>query len=228
MKKMAMKVSLMTHFGWTDIINTLALITYYQRLGFEVTFVCSYEQRKLVEYYCRGTNAHVHAVLHNRTTGMVTGLIKPPVFTHGVFDNMRDDKYKNIWSNTIEHIDFVVDFYELYNIVRSVRWTLFEFIRDMDAEDAFVKKMGSPRIVQHGDIGREIAGAVRLDEQSDVILDGISVLQQADEIHVIDSVWCALCYILTARGMLDTRVTVYSTRKYYSIFTPVLKNWTVV
>jgi hypothetical protein len=65
-----------------------------------------------------------------------------------------------------------------------------------------------------------------------VFFDMIRVLQNAKEIHMIDSVWAAVCYSIDARyGLLShIPIYIYCHRGFRQMFTEpkTLPNWTIV
>jgi hypothetical protein len=73
---------------------------------------------------------------------------------------------------------------------------------------------------------------IELNQTTQMFFDYIRILQHAKAIHVIDSVWAALCYLLDAKYGLFEKVPIYlyCHRNFDRMFTePVHRpNWTIV
>jgi len=71
-----------------------------------------------------------------------------------------------------------------------------------------------------------------LNNITEIFFDMIKVLENSIEIHLIDSVWGALIYLLDAKHNLfkNKNIYLYAFRKHHKMFTePVkLKNWKII
>jgi uncharacterized protein YozE (UPF0346 family) len=118
--------------------------------------------------------------------------------------------------------NFCTDFYERYGIDRKNRIEMFEFKRDLILEDKrykeVVNSIGENYIVVHcetdghsmihynkkiKDMNNEyITNKYRdlpkfnLDKCSNIFFDMIKVMNNAKEIHIMESVWCSVIYLL--------------------------------
>lgn len=149
-------------------------------------------------------------------------------------------------------------FYEYYNIPYVCRCSSFNVNRDIELENKvyedFVKEHGEDYILYHDDQDREPEGGVagvpyrntkinfdtvkdgvsyvNLNGRSRLVFDYIKVLENAQELHLIDSLWACLVYQLQARYNMfsDKPVNIYCQRGHHEIFQrPVqFKEWNLV
>lgn len=173
----------------------------------------------------------------------------------GGHDLMRDDEYKGVFTrNYFRDSNFCKLFYTSYNIPYETRISHFKFERDLILENKiyteFTQKYGDKYILYHnmGDttVRKETGGkafdvsiienphnfpTVNLDNISAVIFDFIKVLENAIEIHLLDSFWGVFIYLLDAKYKLfkDKKITLYVKRGYYTMFTEPVKldNWII-
>jgi hypothetical protein len=148
---------------------------------------------------------------------------------------------------------FMEAFYTAYNINYNVRINNFSINRDMDMEnniyDEFIKKYGVDYIVYHDDEMNHIHGVnsvstkinfpniqskinyINLNKISYTFFDYLTVIQNAKEIHLVDSVWAAFCYQMDAKyGIFSNKpIIVYAKRGHRNLFvTPkLLNNWSI-
>lgn len=134
-------------------------------------------------------------------------------------------KVKNIRSK-----NFVNDFYQRYGIDPINRIEMFKLNRDIELENKKYKevidKVGGEKYVlihyETSDHSKDKYGInlkklndnyiseelrelpkFNLDKSSDIFFDMIKVLENAKEIHLMESVWCAVIYLLQKRyGLL--------------------------
>ena len=68
--------------------------------------------------------------------------------------------------------------------------------------------------------------------KSDIFFDMICILQNAFEIHLIDSIWAAFIYLLDAKYKLfnDKQIYIYALRGHHAMFTRPIKllNWKII
>jgi hypothetical protein len=165
----------------------------------------------------------------------------------GLHDKYRNDKYKNCFdNNTIEKVCFIYAFYNSYDIDSTNHILMFSIIRDLDLEKNKkneIIKTNKPYILYHDtdevQIKSEIIvdtnaiDLINLNQISYIFFDCIKLLEDSVEIHLIDSVWCAVCYLLDAKYGLfkNKKIYLYPKRGYYNgMFAPPYKldNWIIM
>ncbi len=238
------------HQGWTDIFNWLSLLDYYVSLGkWERIYVFIREDAQgILEFYCRSKpivpkylKAHMPLALLDRTNVVsyarnMMRLTDFDILVHGAFDTLRNDVYKDKYLEKNKEDFFIKSFYTAYDIPYSVRIGFFTIGRNIESENKvygdFVKKHGVDYILTHeveGVVSPEGYTIVNLNRQSTVFFDYIRVLQEAKEIHVLDSVWGCFIYLLDAKyGIFSEKtIHVYCKRNYVEMFRDPVKldNW---
>lgn len=190
----------------------------------------------------------------------VHGTIKVPndfeLMCHAEHDKFRNDSYRGYWyrGNKKPTKHFSEAFYTYYDIDFNVRVDDFSIERDMVEEDkvydSFIKENGDNYVVYHDDEANHQHGShhvstkitfenkiegvsyVNLNKSSKNFFDHIKVLENAKEIHLVDSIWAAICYQLDARYGLfkDKKIKIYCKRGHQNLFTyPVkLVNWELI
>jgi hypothetical protein len=154
----------------------------------------------------------------------------------GCHDCIRHDNYKN----KFRFIDgcFVKGFYSSYDIPYITRVNNFTFNRDYELENKtytnFISIHGNNYIVYHEiienyDKNKKI---INLNGISNLFFDYIKVLENAYEIHLLDSVWAAFIYLLDAKYKLfqNKNIILYARRGYRKMFEDPIKldNWTII
>jgi hypothetical protein len=242
------------HQGWTDIINCLPLINVYAERYDRLFVLLREDIRPMVMMYCQPLRNVIPIFKPKRQLDTVPwfeivdlqelGVNRLELIGH--FDGMRyqADPYCGAYvrlnkqdpSYTFERL-----FYESYGLPYSVRVDKFSLQRDLAAEErAYTTLVRHPKYIcvhTNPDVGgvepnaSDDTAIVELDKSSYVFWDMVKVLQNASEIHVIDSVWAAVCYLLDARyGLLShVPITVYCHRNLHKMFTQPkrLPNWTI-
>jgi len=238
------------HQGWTDIFNSLALINYFKDKYTVLYVLHRGDAEVLYNFYTRSftnirliaCNSAEHDAFKHYTSNKEVYDIKD-FHIIGVYDIYRTDSYKNAFSEckTIDGIDFDRKFYEIYDIPLSTRITHFEIQRDLEAEERLYSKLvqKKPYILTHRTnettfelSKKEGYDYYELNKLTDTFFDAIKILEEASEIHLIDSSWAALCYNLDGKYSILSKipVTIYCLRKLNKMFTrPVkLPNWTII
>lgn len=136
---------------------------------------------------------------------------------------------------------FVRKFYETYQIPYIERVESFFLDRYPEKEEAFYKSMvkSSNYILIHDTPDVSIPSEIykgktyyQLNQSSNIFFDAVKVLENALEIHCIDSVWAAVCYLIDAKYNLlrNVRIFVYCLRGHQLMFkAPVaLENWVII
>lgn len=244
------------HQGWTDIVNCLPLINVFAE-KYNTLFVLIREDASpMVSYYAKALGLKVVVMSCPKQT-LDTQYIPSLFDTNRLritgfeyiahYDHLRpsNDPYRNAYhqrsalnpTHTFERL-----FYESYGIPYSDRVDKFTLLRDLELEEQAYNRIvkREPYICIHTnpEVGLvdiptyEDTDILELDKSSYVFFDMVRVLQRAKEIHVIDSVWAAVCYMLDARyGLLShVPIYIYCHRDFYRMFTQPkeLSNWTII
>ena len=235
------------HQGWTDIINCLALINYKCKLYDKIYLVMREDAKQLVNFYVKDIknieilyeekqNINEDDILFVVNKYKNLNLEKNDFLCFGCHDKSRKDKYKNAFEKSGGC--FVNKFYTDYEIPYITRINDFTFNRDKILEEntynKFIKKYGKEYILYHEVIDNydQNIPIINLNGISDIFFDMIKVLENAIEIHLLDSVWGALIYHLDAKYKLfqNKKIILYAKRGYYSMFLSPIKldNWTII
>jgi hypothetical protein len=243
---------LMFHQGWTDIVNCLPLINWYSRKYSKLYVILREDATNVGLFYVRGLRNVVPIFIPKQQLDINPFAhvdIKHHKITHfefiGHYDDRRldNDPYNRAYSRLNEKTDYPFEklFYESYDIPYIERVNSFQLYRDVEGEEAYYNKMvkREPYICVHATstyaVVPECDGdydTIELAESTTTFFDAIRVLQHAKSIHVIDSVWAGVCYMIDAKyGMLENvPVFIYCHRDFYRMFTQPVKlpNWTIV
>lgn len=241
------------HQGWTDIINCLPLITWYSKRYKKLYVLMREDAWMLVQFYIRGTTNVVPIYVPKQLLGEVSWrrlvdiehhkITKFELIAHYDSDRPDNDPYKGAYArrNALDDAPFERLFYEAYEIPYIERVNSFVLYRDPIAEEVAYTKLikREPYICTHTNPELQLyvkpeegVDIVELNQSSPMFFDYIRILQHAKAIHVIDSVWAAVCYMIDAKyGLLETvPVYLYCHRDFHRMFTqPVHRpNWTIV
>ena len=229
------------HQGWTDIFNSLGLISWYLKTYETLTVLIRMDAIPLMDFYCMQFGDRVE--LDFRPKELLDRMcdfsgVECDLLLHGINDIFRTDDYKNAYVRSNEQI-FVNTFYTFYDIPAETRISHFQIERDVQLEEEkynqFVQHYGTHYRLAHfiKPLSSEDSTlqTVDLNQTSDNFFDSIQILQNAKEFHLVDSSWAALVYLLdTKYGLFQsTPVHIYCARKYIEMFSnPVkLPNWTL-
>jgi hypothetical protein len=246
-----------THQGWTDIINCLPLINYYSKNYDELVVVVREDSKPILDYYTK----HLKNVIMYYVSKPIldTSVLNLPydydILYHGYHDRFRNDKYINKFS---QHNGFFVKaFYETYDIPFFEKVNSFELVRDLDLEqnkyEEFIKEYGENYIIVHddqnspggetginlSDVLKEKNNIVNVNSKTKNVFDYIKILENAKEIHLVDSIWAATCYLIDSKYSFfkDKEINLYAFKtrgggtiekygdKTITPFHP--KNWTI-
>ena len=154
----------------------------------------------------------------------------------GCHDIIRKDKY----NNSFRCIDncFVKGFYQSYDIPYITRINNFEFSRSYQLEEKtynnFINIHGNRYILYHEVIenyNKDIK-IINLNGISNIFFDTIKILENAIEIHLLDSIWGAFIYQLDAKYKLfqNKKIFLYAKRDYRKMFEEPIKldNWIII
>jgi len=234
------------HQGWTDIINCFPLINYYSKKYDKLICFFREDSYELVSYYISQFE-NVVFECDKKITNMSDGHI----LFHGIQDSYRNDKYKNMFvhSSQVEH--FVSRFYTVYQIPHYEIINSFNFKRNLELEEEeytkFIQQHGTKYVLYHEpsyhllnlNIDNNLFKKINLDGRVKNIFSYIKILQNSKELHLVDSVWAAMCYLLNCKyGMFkDKKIFLYPYErsggllkdKSQTILKPInLKNWIIV
>jgi hypothetical protein len=156
---------------------------------------------------------------------------------YGIYDIYRNDKYKNAFVTTPGF--FVEKFYNAYDINYNVRIEKFIFFRNYDLENILyscVNHNDDKYILVHENISSNILinmkyitheyKIINLDRITDIFFDAIKLIENAQEIHCIDSCWLTFIYLLSSKYKLKNNVKIYGhcARNYNKMYDPLLTN----
>jgi hypothetical protein len=177
---------------------------------------------------------------------------------HGAHDVHRKDKYRGYdaqpahFKKPISHFSQL--FYEFYDINFVNRILFFNVERDLQLEEdtynKFINTHGDKYVIYHDDQSNHMHGShhvdtkinfnnvnpeyvyVNINKHSYTFFDYIKIFQNAQEIHLIDSIWACLFYQLDAKyNVLNKKpVNVYCMRGHAEMFLrPVtLTTWNII
>lgn len=218
-----------SHQGWTDIINNLPLINYYNEIYKQLFVVMREDAKPILDYYIKGLEGVIMAYMPKYT--LDTSVLQVPddydILFHGYHDRFRKegDKFRGRFDEGGMY--FVKGFYEFYDIPFLEKIKKFSIQRDLQLEEQeyqkFVEKYGEDYIVFHddqntpggstginlNDVLADKDNAVNLNAITPNLFGYTKILENAKEIHLVDSVWAATTYLLDAKFGLFKDKTVY-------------------
>lgn len=181
------------------------------------------------------------------------------MLTHAEHDKWREDCHAFYWyrQNKKPAAYFSEAFYTFYDIPYTTRINKFNVNRDLDLEQSvynqFIKENGTDYILYHDDPNRDATPVkgipcrstkinfdsidenykyVNLHRKSKIFFDYIKVIENAKELHLVDSVWACLIYQLDCRYELfrNKNINIYCQRGHYNLFSNpiVLPNWRLI
>ena len=233
---------------WSDNINQLGLITYYCYIYKKVYFFAWVEVKELLEFYFRNIKniEFIYFYFNGNDPSFIdykTEDSNPDILVHGNHDYLRNDIYKDAFkiANIDDTKNFVRFFYEGYGINYIFRIEYFILFRDYELEERkyneFINEFGKKYILFHDinieNIDNKDKNIVSLNLRTNIFFDYIKILENALEIHVIDSSWACICYHLDCKYKLfqNKKIYLYPIRRsgYISMFTEPIKldNWII-
>jgi len=246
------------HQGWTDIMNCLPMINIFSK-KYRILFVLIRKDAwPLMQYYIRGLknvfpiySPHLDLNMLGIKVVDVQHLKITKFELMGQLDGSRplNDPHRNAYQrferkqleNGRMDVTFERIFYEAYGIPYLDRVDKFFIYRDPDLEETVYNRVvkQKPYICVHNNPALNLMVCpdttlprIELNKASDIFFDYIRVLQHAEEIHLIDSVWGGICYLLDAKfGLFHGKpIYMYCFRDFHRMFTqPVtLSNWTMI
>lgn len=249
------------HQGWTDIMNCLPMINIYAAKYRLLYLLIRKDAWPLVQFYIRGLRNVVpvyspHLDLNRLGISVVDiahhNITRLELMGHHDSSRPNNDPHKHAFKNYEAQVGqkqingrmthtFERIFYEAYGLPYSDRVEKFTLYRDPALEESVYNRVvnQTPYICVHNNpqlnlmiCPKSTLPIVELNQSSEIFFDYIRVLQHAEEIHVIDSVWAGLCYLMDAKyGYFHQKpIYVYCYRDFHRMFTePVtLPNWNIV
>ena len=238
------------HQGWTDIINCLSLINYYSNTYEKIYLIMREDAKELVDFYKKNIrNLHIFYEKKNNINEngiqFVINKYRDEYIDLQFCDFLaigeHDTARKDIYQSKFRYIDncFVKGLYESYNIPYMERINSFNISRNHELEketyNKFVKTHGDKYILYHEVIeNNNIEKIVNLNKISNIYFDYIKILENAIEIHLLDSSWAAICYLLDAKYNIffnkNIPIYLYAKRGYSQMFSSPIKldNWKFV
>jgi hypothetical protein len=216
-----------THQGWTDIVNCLGLVGYYSKRYDQLLVLVREDSKDFMDFYLQQFNNvepryEKKEKLSNLKLEEFSGF---DLLFHGESDKHRVDTYRGVFSDPKKF--FVKRFYENYDIDYSVKIDDFGLKRDIQLENEiyedFLLKYKSNYILYHddsntpgGSTGISIPNEITEDKRS-INLNGITsnffkfikVIENAVEIHLVDSVWASVIYHLDTKYRIFDQIPIY-------------------
>lgn len=217
-----------THQGWTDLVACLPLISYYSKIYKELFVLSRDDARSFMDYYTRQHTNVINIYKQKELLDRYEFSLEPglDILFHGGHDVLRSDEFRNRFNmNHSNH--FGRKFYECYDIDFEKKVEEFSILRDESIEDAVLKnftdKYGNDFILYHensntigGNTGITLSDFsngskrwVHLQSITNNFFDHLKVLELAEELHLVDSVWATVCYLL------DTKYGLFKDKKIY-------------
>jgi len=242
------------HQGWTDIINQMCLINHYSNLYEKVVLINRKDSSDLINFYIRNisnieviyrtftSNYFLFDYQNNDIIQRIFNDKNCDIVFHGLHDKIRNDEYKNIFLDKNPDMFFVKKFFVNYDFDYMDRINKFNLDRDFDLEnekyEMFINKKCEKYILYHEDKNRNIIinnnktdNMYDLNNSTSIFFDYIKILENAKEIHLIDSVWASLIYLIDAKYRLfeNIPIYIYCLRGYEEMFTEPIKmnNWEI-
>jgi hypothetical protein len=229
------------------------MITWYSKKYKKLYVLVREDAWMIIQFYIRGTYNVIPIYVKKNILDTVSWRNLVDIDHHKItkfeliahYDSERpiDDPYRGAYNrrNAIDDAPFEQLFYEAYDIPYIERVNSFVLYRDPIAEEVAYNKnvKKEPYVCTHTNPDLQLfvkpeegVEIVELNQSTPMFFDYIRILQHAKAIHVIDSSWAAICYMIDAKyGMLENvPVYVYCHRGFDRMFTNPVKrpNWRIV
>lgn len=190
----------------------------------------------------------------------IHNLEKTYLLFFGFFDRFRSDSYQNAFGHTMHKGTFFCEaFYKAYNLPYSLRIDAFEYDRsslqiqtiEKSRFNQFCLKHSIDQtkpydyVLYHEDVENKVtitfaneltssikSLAININKISDSFFDCLKILENAKELHLMDSAWACLLYLFDAKYniMNNKKVYLYAKRDYIEMFrSPKLcSNWILI
>lgn len=232
------------HQGWADIMNCLSLINYYSNIYDKIYLIIRNDSKLLIDYYT--SNIFNIIILYedknnlniqNNAIEYTINKYNLPLYSDFLSIGYHDISRKDIYKNKFKYIDncFVKGFYESYDIPYIIRINNFIFNRNYELEEEtynnFIELYGNKYILYHEVIENydQNIKIINLDKLSNIFFDFIKIIENAIEIHLLDSTWAVFIYLLDCKYQLfnNKKIFLYNKRGYRKMFEDPVKlpNW---
>jgi hypothetical protein len=235
------------HQGFTDIMNCLPLVNFYNKQYDRLNVVIRQDCLNMLSFYIRHlNNIYIIPIIKDTAVGCVIDIYSyGDVLFIGDFDILRNDIYRGIYERYCKEYKnkmfFVEKFYTPYGVDYKERIESFEFVRDYELEDKKyndIIKNNKEYILYHDIESMEIIpkneeyDIIQLDHISDLFFDCIKILENAKEIHLIDSVWASFIYLMDCRYKFFHHLNIYvhCKRSFFEYYTAPVKldHWILI
>jgi len=198
------------HQGWTDILNCLPLVRHYCSNYDKVVLYVREDSAYFLGFFGKEIkNLQIEYVNKNllNQNGFLNQIKRihrdSDFLFHGEQDRFREDEYRStFFNNQSKH--FALRFYECYGLDRSCVNSNFYFTRQYHLENQiyndFVEQYGKEYNITHSTKERPISLNTSIPTINLGILTAnpfvyLKVLEEAVEIHVVDSFWATFCFL---------------------------------
>ncbi len=187
----------------------------------------------------------------------IHNLEKSYLLFFGFFDRFRQDSYQHSFGLSMHKgIFFSEAFYKAYDLPYSLRIDAFEYDRsclqiqtiENDVFHKFCLKHSIDEskpfdyVLYHEDVENKVtftfanetvkSSAININKLSNSFFDCLKILENAKELHLMDSSWACLVYLFDAKYnfMNNKKVYLYAKRGYAEIFRSpkLLSNWIII
>jgi hypothetical protein len=201
------------HQGWTDIINCLPLVNYYSLKYDKIYLFIRKDSEELIDFFCKQLS-NIEIIYIEKKDFEYRQIIdifqeynlSGEHLIHGQADNYRQDEYSNSFFTRYQEEHFADRFYKCYNLDRDKIIQHFDIVRDGEAEEEiyrnFVLNNGKDYKLCHKTnekILENTNDCINLDAITNNFFLYIKVLENAKELHLVDSSWASFCYLLDKR-----------------------------
>jgi hypothetical protein len=215
---------LIFHQGYSDIISCLPLINYYANKYDNLKVIIRSDFIETVNFYVKDLkNVEICffdiTILRNNLNPLDLVQIDDETdrLFHGCYDVYRkiNDPCRGKFN---ESIFYGVGFYEFYGVEIIEKIYNFSIDRDLEIERKLFNNVvgdnDTEYIVYHENDTDKIKKDsnykyINLENLSKNIFESITILEKSKEIHIVDSVWAALCFLL------DGRYQIFKNKKIY-------------
>lgn len=218
------------HLGWTDIVNCLALINFHNKNVDRLYVLMRDDAKDFVSFYVRNLK---NVICLYESKSLLDGLNNSPkmlqeyldilhmkehlnnlqLYFHGSWDRYRLDGFKHKFVSYRPDCHYVQDFYEAYGVPYIEKINSFRLDRDLDIEEneykLFVEAHGFDYVLKHDSVEMPISvNGINVATINKNPFTFIKVVQNAKEVHVIDSFWASAFYEVDARHKLFSNKTI--------------------
>jgi hypothetical protein len=234
-----------SHQGYTDILNTFGLLNYFYSLKIWniIYTVIKEDANDFVSFFIKDKPGLCLVAISHEEHNLLTDEKNSEIFHNKIKKIINTDQYDTLFTGVSDihntnHLrgrwkydkNFVRQFYQCYNINYGFRVSLFCITRDKSLEEEkynkFIEQNGKNYIITHLVTAGEVADEpkdckiIDINQFSSILFDCVKILEEARELHLIDSVWGVLVYLLSAKYNLftDKKIVIYTKRSWEEMF----------